>query len=93
MLPNAHILPETARLVDAFAILRRLPTHVGLVSFSDSKAFGRSPIQSVGEYELHYAVVSDNFPIARASFVLSLSDTLNRTKLSPAQPQRRPPNL
>jgi hypothetical protein len=86
VLPNAHILPKAARPVDAFAILHRLPTHLGLVSFSDSLAFGRPPIQSAGEYELHYAVVSDNFPIARASFVLSLSDELDRTKLNAAQP-------
>jgi hypothetical protein len=83
-LPNAHIRPATARSVDAFAILHRLPTHVNLISFSDSLAFGSLPIQSAGEYELQYAVVSDNFPIARASFMLSLSDTLDRTKLSPA---------
>ncbi len=82
VLPNAHILPKSARPFDAFAILHRLPAQVALVSFSDSVAFGRPPIQSAGEYELHYSVVSDNFPIARASFVLSLSDTLDRTKLS-----------
>lgn len=83
VLPNAHILPKSARPVDAFAILHRLPTQVALVSFSDSVAFGRPPIQSAGEYELHYSVVSDNFPIARASFVLSLSDSLDRTTLLP----------
>jgi len=84
MLPNAHVLPQTARPVDAFAILHRPPTQLGLVSFSDSLAFGRLPIHSTGEYELRYAVVSDNFPIARASFVLSLSDTLDHTKLKPS---------
>ena len=52
-----------------------------LVTFSDSVAFGHLPIDAAGEYELHYAVVSDNFPIARASFVLSLSDALDRTEL------------
>jgi hypothetical protein len=81
--PSAHILPAAARSVDAFAILHRLPTHVKLISFSDSPAFGSLPIQSAGEYELQYALVSDNFPIARASFVLSLSDSLDRTTLTP----------
>jgi hypothetical protein len=81
MLPNAHILPGTARPVDAFAILHRLPTQLGLVSFSDSLAFGRLAIDLPGEYELRYAVVSDNFPIARASFMLNLSEKLGNTKL------------
>lgn len=80
-LPNAHILPGTARPLDAFAVFHRLPSQLELVSFSDSLAFGRPAIRSAGEYELRYAIVSDNFPISRASFLLSLSDTLDRTKL------------
>jgi len=78
-LPNAHIVPQTARPFDAFAILYHLPTELGLVSFSDSLAFGRLPIHAAAEYELHYAVVSDNFPIARASLMGNLSATLDRT--------------
>jgi len=31
--------------------------------------------------ELRYSVVSDNFPVARASLILSLSSTLDRTTL------------
>jgi hypothetical protein len=81
MLPNSHILPRTARPFDAFAVLHRLPTELELISFSDSLAFGRPPIHAAGEYELHYAVVSDNFPVARASLTLSLSETLDRTEL------------
>jgi hypothetical protein len=50
----------------------------------DSLAFGHPPIRSAGDYELSYAVVSDNFPIARASFVLNLSNTLALTKLRKA---------
>ena len=80
-LPNAHILPKTARLMDAFAVFHRLPTQLGLMSFSDSLAFGSSSIQSAGEYELRYAIVSDNFQTARASFLLTLSNTLDCTKL------------
>jgi hypothetical protein len=52
ILPNAHILPGTARPVDAFAILHRLPTQLGFVSFSYSLAFGHPSIHSAGDYEL-----------------------------------------
>jgi hypothetical protein len=81
-LPNAHILPTTTRPFDAIAILHRLPTEPALVTFSDSVAFGRLDIHGPGEYELRYAVVSDNFPIARACFRLSLSTVLDRTTLA-----------
>jgi hypothetical protein len=80
--PNAHILPQRDRRFDAFFVAHRQPAEVGFVAFSDAPSlFGHPPIHHPGEYELRYAVVSDNFPIARASFVLSLSDTLDLTKL------------
>jgi len=82
-LPNGHILPDASRPFDAFALLHRLPTDLGLVTFSDSLAFGHVPINAAGDYELHYAIVSDNFPIARGAFVLSLAAVLNRTTLRP----------
>ena len=81
-LPNAHILPSAARPFDALAIFHRAPVEPALVTFSDSLAFGFARIDSAGEYEFRYAVVSDNFPIARRSFVLSLSDRLDRTELA-----------
>jgi hypothetical protein len=81
MLPNAHILPRTARPFDAFAVLHRLPTEFGLISFSDSLAFGRPNIHAAGQYELHYAIVSDNFPVARACLTLNLCTTLDQTEL------------
>jgi hypothetical protein len=81
-LPNAHIVPESGRPFDAIAIWHVSPTRPSLVTFSDSQSFGYIPINDVGEYELHYAVVSDNFPIARACFTLSLSAKLEDTKLT-----------
>ncbi len=81
-LPNAHILPMTTRPFDAVAILHRLPTEPALVTFSDSLAFGRLDIHAPGRYELRYAVLSDNFSIARASFTLSLSAVLDDTTLA-----------
>jgi hypothetical protein len=80
-LPNAHILPQTSRPFDAIAIFHTTPTAPGLVTFSDSMGFGYLPIDVAGEYELSYAVVSDNFPIVRASFSLNLSAKLDDTTL------------
>jgi hypothetical protein len=82
-LPNAHVLPMTTRPFDAIAILHRLPTEPALVTFSDSLAFGRLDIRVPGKYELHYAVLSDNFPIARSCFTLNLSAVLDDTTLAP----------
>jgi hypothetical protein len=81
-LPNAHVLPMTTRPFDAIAILHRLPTEPALVTFSDSLAFGRLDIHAPGKYELRYAVLSDDFPIARASFTLNLSAVLDETTLA-----------
>lgn len=80
-LPNAHILPKTERPFDALFTEHAQPTLVGFNVFSDSSLFGHPPIQAAGEYELCYSVVSDNFPIARASLTLSLSSTLQSTTL------------
>jgi hypothetical protein len=82
-LPNAHILPHSARPFDALFTHHANPTQVGFNVFSDSSLFGHPPIHVAGEFELRYAVVSDNFPIARASFTLRLSPVLNGTTLTP----------
>jgi len=87
-LPNAHILPQTARPFDAFSILHARPTELRFISFSDSLTFGRPPIQVAGEYELDYVVVSDNFPIVRISLILTLSETLEQTTLRPNPAQQ-----
>jgi hypothetical protein len=80
-LPNAHILPQAARPFDALFTHHAQPTLVGFNVFSDSSLFGHPLIQAAGEYEFRYSVVSDNFPIARASLILSLSTTLDGTTL------------
>ena len=80
-LPNAHILPQTARPFDALFTHHAQPTEVGFNVFSDSSLFGHPPMSAAGEYELRYSVVSDNFPIARASLILSLSGALDQTTL------------
>jgi hypothetical protein len=87
-LPNAHILPQKVRPFDALYIPLATPAQVGFNAFSDSTLFGRPIIAVAGQYELRYAVVSDNFPIARCSVVLTLSSTLERTRLEPNDPPR-----
>jgi hypothetical protein len=76
MLPNAHILPRFDRPFDAFYIPHGQPTEARFPTFSDSTAFGPPPLRGAGQYKLSYSVVSDNFPIARASFTLTLSGKL-----------------
>ena len=81
-LPNAHILPHQKRRFDALFVAHREPANVRFNVFSDAPSmFGHPAINQAGEYELHYAVVSDNFPIARRSFLLNLSDAHQLTKL------------
>lgn len=81
-LPNAHILPHKKRGFDALSVAHREPANVRFNVFSDAPGmFGHPAINQAGEYQLHYAVVSDNFPIARSSFLLNLSDAHHLTKL------------
>jgi len=81
ILPNAHIVPQSMRHFDAFFIAHARPTvAVFNAIFSDSTAF-QPRIQGAGNYELHYLVVSDNFPSARISVMLALSETLDETRV------------
>jgi hypothetical protein len=43
-----------------------------------------SRVHGEGRYELKYAVVADNFPTARGSFLLSLDRSLDSTTLTRA---------
>jgi len=78
--PNAHVPPQKARPVDAFFILRDAPTRLLFNTFSTATDFVPR-IEAAGQYELTYLVASDNFPIARASFTLSLDTSFDRTTL------------
>lgn len=77
-LPNAHIPPETKRKFDAFWLLHDQPTHVQFNTYADSTEY-IPRIQGTGRYQLQYAVVADNFPTARMTTILDLSDSLDRT--------------
>jgi len=80
MLPNAHILPNQSRRFDAFWIAHRNPGQLEFNVFSDSTEYVPR-IGAEGRYRLDYVVVSDNFPPARGTFTLNLSDSLDRTTL------------
>jgi hypothetical protein len=80
-LANAHIHPDKQRRFDALFVSLHEPAKVGFAVFSDAPSIFVPPINQAGEYELHYAVVSDNFPIARRSFLLNLSEAHHLTKL------------
>src|SRR5208282_2361454 len=78
--PNAHVLPGMLRPFDAFFILEDLPTQLHFHVFATGTDFVPR-IAGEGRYELDYLVVSENFPEARASLVLNLESSLDRTTL------------
>jgi hypothetical protein len=78
--PNAHVLPGRVRPFDAFFILDDLPTQLQFNVFATGTDF-IPRIGVEGCYELEYSVVSENFPEARASFVLNLNTALGLTTL------------
>ncbi|MFY9727387.1 MAG: hypothetical protein WB579_19955 [Bryobacteraceae bacterium] len=78
--PSARVPPQKVRPFDAFYILRQAPTLLQFSTFATATDFVPR-IEAAGQYELVYLVVSDNFPITRASFTLSLDASLDRTTL------------
>jgi hypothetical protein len=81
ILPNAHVLPGTARRFDAFWISHDLPSKLQFNLYSDATDYIPS-IEGDGRYELSYLVLADNFPACRRSFILSLNGSLNLTRLT-----------
>jgi len=78
--PNAHIFPGKVRAFDAFYILEDFPLQLQFNVFATGTDF-LPRIGGEGRYELEYSVVSENFPEATASFVLTLDSSLDRTTL------------
>lgn len=84
MLPNAHIHARTVRSFDAFYILHDHPTQIQFNSpFCDAWPFLPNIGGPNSHYKLSYAVLADNFPPARRSFLLNISNSLNATTLDP----------
>lgn len=79
--PNAHVSPGSVRRADAFWIQHDEATVLRFNVYSDSTEF-IPQIGGVGEYELIYSIVSDNFPTARISLYLNLAVSLEHTTLS-----------
>jgi hypothetical protein len=79
-LPNAHISPLSSRRFDALWIPHDEPAQVQFSTYTDSTEFVPC-LQGFGRYELHYAVVADNFPTARLPVILDLNASLDRTTL------------
>ena len=78
--PSVNIPPRNKRRFDAFFILPSQPTRLFFRTFSDSLEF-IPQIQGAGKYELEYLVISENFPPARASLILTLSEIPDHTTL------------
>jgi hypothetical protein len=80
--PNAHVFAGKVRAFDAFYILEDLPLQLLFNVFATGTDYVPN-IAGAGRYELEYAVVSENFPEARASLMLNLDPSLDSTTLVP----------
>jgi len=80
--PNAYIFPKRVRPFDGFYIREDLPTCLQFNLFATGTDFIPN-IAGEGSYELEYLVVSENFPEARTSLVLTLAPSLDATSLVP----------
>jgi hypothetical protein len=79
--PYVNIPPEKQRRFDAFSIFHDSPTHLRFSEmFSDWSGVVPS-LQGEGRYELHYLVLSSDFPPARGSFILTLASAIDSTTL------------
>lgn len=72
LLPNATILSESYRFLDGFHVYHEAPSEPKFNIFTDSGHFVPS-INSPGEFNLTYIVVSDNFETITTTFNLKLS--------------------
>jgi hypothetical protein len=81
-LPNANIPPSTVRKFAAFFIIHESPEKLNIANmWTDAPSYVFPKIEGKGLYELQYVVVSDNFPAARGTFKLNLSNSLQETTL------------
>lgn len=76
-LPNASIMPKSNRGLDAVFVFHQLPNKLYFVNFTDSTRF-MQPLCGPGDYELTYVVISQNFPIVRATFTVHIENQLDK---------------
>jgi len=73
-LPQATILPDSTRLLDAGFVFHDVPNTFLFNSFSTSSRFA-APIRGPAQFRLTYVVVGPNFPPSRATVFLALGGT------------------
>jgi len=79
-MPSAAIMPNRSyRELDAFYVFPPGAHNLLFHCFTDSGYF-MQPIQGPGDYQLTYAVISENFPIARAVTRVHIGHTLEEIK-------------
>ncbi len=91
-LPNATILPESFRDLDAFFVDKEDGNKIKFSHFwksrNDKPLWGLEGIlQQHGECKLTYLVVSDNFDPVRATFRLKLSNYVSEIEFELVQPE------
>jgi hypothetical protein len=74
------IMPRSERELDAFFIIHDSPNILQFNCFSDSSYYGM-PILGYGDYVLTYVVISDNFPIARATVKVTIGNSVDTASL------------
>jgi len=75
VLPNATILPSSSRYFDAFFVFHDSPSTLHFNLFTDYTGY-IPQVNRPGDFELIYAVASENFRVATAKFILHLGERL-----------------
>ncbi len=82
MLPSVRIAPSSSRLLDAFHVPLPTPTQPRFNALTDSTEY-MPQIPGIGNYELNYAVASEDFPVARATFQLRIGQQISDIVFKP----------
>ena len=78
--PNVLLAPRWWRPFDAFVVDHNKPRRAEFQGFATSSEFGIPPVDSPSFVHLTYAVISDDFPIALATFSLSIGKTIEEIR-------------
>jgi hypothetical protein len=83
-LPSVRVEPLLSRRFDAFQFTHTNPIAISFKLFTDSTEYFPQIVEP-GRYKLTFAVMSQTFEPARASFVLEYGQTLDSIRFEPAQ--------
>jgi hypothetical protein len=78
--PNATITPNGSRGFDGFLVPHSEPFRLVFNVIADSERFFPR-IQGPGEYEITYSVLSETFPLARATFFVRVGEKLDEISI------------